>query len=193
MATREGLERAGAALTEAAARVISLASDGVDPHPTREDLEHAEAYAATAAMMRRRAVRFRAQGDEEHAVYETERADHFDARAAVKRAGLPMPRALRTPAESLARVDQFRRTLAALVDDFADVEPDEWHAFSEALAARGYRPQIAQARSYTACLASLHRVLVALGGDGGSEAIFRPFSMPTDPASLDTGVNGRAM
>jgi hypothetical protein len=137
MARREELEHAGAALKEAAARMIALAAEGVDAHPTREELEHADAYAATAAMMGRRAAKFRAQGDEEHAAYETERANHFDARATAKRAGRPMPRELRTPAESLARVDEFRRRLAALVDAFADVAPDEWNWFREALAARG--------------------------------------------------------
>jgi hypothetical protein len=82
MATREELERAGEALTKAAARVIALAADGVDERPTREDLEHAEAYAATAAMMRRRAAKLRSKGEHEHSVYEAKRAAHFEARAA---------------------------------------------------------------------------------------------------------------
>jgi len=33
-----------------ATRVIAIAADGVEAHPTREELEHAEAYAASAAV-----------------------------------------------------------------------------------------------------------------------------------------------
>jgi hypothetical protein len=181
MATREELERAGMALREAAARVIVIAVDGVEAHPTGEELEHAEAYAATAAMMRRRAAKFRARGDEDHAAYEIERADVFDARAAAKRAGRPMPRALRTPAESLARVDEFRRALAAVVNAFADLEADEWHAFGLALAQRDHAAPRTHAASYTSCLWSLEKALLALGVDAAQELSFRPFATPADP------------
>ena len=76
-----------------------------------------------------------------------------------KRAGPPMPRELRTPAECLARIDHFRRALADVVDAFADIDPEECHAFAAALAARGYAIHLSRCFSYTSCVSSLERVL----------------------------------
>ena len=178
MATREALARARAALEQATTQLLELAAEGLDEHPTEEELEHANAYAATAAMMRRRAARLRADGNEEHAAYELERAEQFEARAEAKRAGRPMPRRLRTPAESLARVDEFRRRLAQLTDDFGDVDAGEWAAFVAALRSRSGDPHIAQREA----LAFLEQILAALGvGSGDDRRVFAPFASPLDP------------
>ncbi len=181
MATRDELEKGRQALHEAAARLVALAEQGVDERPSQQDLEHARAYAETAAMMRRRAGRLAAQGDEEHAAYELGRAEHFEARAAAKRAGDPMPRALRTPAESLVRVDEFRRSLANLLATFADVDAKEWAAFVEALAPPDGPVSEVRHPSRDEGLESMERVLAALGVEGTGERAFRPYSSPLDP------------
>ncbi len=188
MATRDELQRARAALEHAAARLCEVAAQGLDEHPTEEELAHADAYAATAAMMRRRAARLRAGGNEEHAAHELERAELFDARAEAKRAGRPMPRRLRTPAESLARVDGFRQSLARLVDDFADLGPDEWGAFASALrSASEARATLAHREAF----AALEGLLSALGVEPGEEERrYVPFASPLEPMG-DSPVRAR--
>jgi hypothetical protein len=181
MATREELEHERQALQDAAARLVALAEHGLDGRPTEEDLAHAQAYEESAALMRRRAARFEAQGDVEHAAYERTRAEHFKARAVVKRAGDPMPRALRTPAESLVRIDEFRRALGGLLTAFADIDAEEWSAFVEALVEGDEASPDAGHLSRDESFASLERVLEALGVQGTDERVFRAFASPLNP------------
>ena len=141
-------------LLEAAAtlgRAIEEFDPGVLAELERQREKHheqANAYAATAGVFRRRAAGALAAGDVERAAELERRAAYYDARAVAKgkAVGAPlrialeaplMPRRLRTKAESLAVLDEFRRDLAELVGRFADVERDEIEWFGASLAERG--------------------------------------------------------
>lgn len=93
-------------------------------------------------MLRRRAQRLYRPPASGRGPAETEgrdelntRAGYYEARAFHLRNGMPMPRALRTEAESLARVDALRREVVALLERFADTGPDELARFRFALKA----------------------------------------------------------
>jgi hypothetical protein len=101
----------------------------------------AHEYNGTAGVLRRRAAR---QPDAKRAAEILASASRFEERAKIMRAAAAapatiappiarMPRALRTPAESLDLVDDFRRELAALVDGYSDMGADELEAFGAAL------------------------------------------------------------
>jgi len=94
-----------------------------------QELRHAEIYAASAALFRRRAAN--RQDPEQQATLEA-RAAWYEGRARIKREGKDMPRELRTPSESLETVDRMRRTVAELCARFADVSVNEMASFAEA-------------------------------------------------------------
>jgi hypothetical protein len=112
------LERAAAAIRQ---------SGAVD---RAQELRHAEIYAASAALFRRRAAN--RQDPEQQATLEA-RAAWYEGRARIKREGRDMPRELRTPSESLETVDRMRRTIAGLCARFADVSVDEMASFAESM------------------------------------------------------------
>lgn len=192
MATREELERVRlqlAQLVEGVAKGIgelaSLAGQRLDG-PSDEQLDHAREYSETAGVLRRRAAKQNAAGDREAAVENWAKADRFEARAAVVRRGGVMPRELRTPSESLARVDSFRRALVQVMREHSDVESDELEAFRGAMV-RAARARGASVELADFDLAELDRfafaILAPFGvvrDDATGNTVFAPFSSPRD-------------
>jgi hypothetical protein len=86
-------------------------------------------YERTAALYRRRSA---ARPDE--AELFARRAEWFEARAKVKRAGGIMPRELRTPAETLRVVDELRRLLALSLGIARDLDCADFRRFARCLA-----------------------------------------------------------
>jgi hypothetical protein len=161
-------------------QLASMARYGVSERPTVEDLEHADHYDAEAAKLRRRKANPRLGAGEDGEELER-RAKLFEARAAAKRSGRPMPRELRTPAETLARVDELRRKLAAILDEASgELAPEDFENFADALGseyARGGEGDTLQ-RAYGA--------LRGLGVFRDQDAVsrFAPFRSPLDGQAI---------
>lgn len=90
--------------------------------------EQAAAYDETAGVLRRRAARMGTLDAETET-----RARYFEQRAVHKRAGDPLPHALRTANEHLGYVDALRRELVDLVDVIQLIGSDEIQSFVAAL------------------------------------------------------------
>jgi hypothetical protein len=173
------------------ARVLELlatASDAVRgalrdaEGPAVDDELLAAEYARTAALYRRRAAR-----RPEDAQRLARRAEWFEQRARVKRAGDPMPRDLRTPTETMAVVDQFRCAIATSLVLASEFGVGELRAFARCLAAPHAQP--ADDAALQAFINAATRMLGHLGGlrrpDGLCE--IDEYTVPlTDEASPET-------
>jgi hypothetical protein len=140
---------------------------------THDDRDLATEYERTAALYRRRAAR-----RPEEAERLTKRAEWFERRAQVKRTGGPMPRELRTPAETLARVDEFRQALAATLAMASDFEANDVRCFVRCLADRA--PRALGEVDLHAFLDLATRLLSYLGGLRGPDGDFelRSYQVP---------------
>jgi hypothetical protein len=110
----------------------------------------------------------------------------LERRAVAKETGARMPRDIRTPAETLARIDELRRDLAALLDEASEeLTPDDFVAFAQAMGADG-RPGNGFA------LDLLHGTLQHLGvsREKGQPSTFRPFRSPLD-ATVEVPLDGQ--
>jgi hypothetical protein len=137
-----------------------------------QELEHAEIYAASAALFRRRAAN---RNDPELQSTLGARAAWYEGRARAKREGMRMPREFRTPAESLETVDRMRRAIAELCLQFSDVTVDELRAFAEACEGEHPDPQCSE-------LADAIERLAERVGDLGvrlSERVVEDYRRPT--------------
>jgi phosphoglycolate phosphatase-like HAD superfamily hydrolase len=177
------------AVEQLAAMVLA---GGVSSSPSEDDLKHAALYAAEAAKLRRRAAHPRP--GEAMPVELERRALFFEGRADVKRSGRPMPRHLRTEAETLAHVDAFRRRLVELLEDARDrFHPDDFAHFAECLrsAAESVPPSTA-AVGVRDALASILAALSPLGVTVNAQGafVFVPFRSPLDLVTLVTEPGG---
>lgn len=155
------------------ARVGSAAGLQVDP----EALRLASHYRAEAAKLRRRLLRRREDLTPEHADQLERRAARLERRAEAKETGARMPRDVRTPAETLARIDELRRELARLLDEASEeLAPEDFAAFVQAVGD--------DARSGPGfALDNLYAPLRQLGvfrDHGVAQSTFRPFRSPLD-------------
>jgi hypothetical protein len=147
------------------------------------DAEHAREYRATAGVFRRKATR--ATTDEQQRELE-ERAAYFEARGARKADGRPMPRALRTPLESLEHVDDLRRRLvdvALLVGDAeTGVDDAELRAFIASLTRTSNgEPSVAAVPPIADLRAVVLQLAQALGARLDREGVeLAPFRSPLD-------------
>jgi hypothetical protein len=122
-----------------------------------DDDRLATEYERTAALYRRRAAR-----RPEDAADLAKRAEWFERRALVKRSGEAMPRELRTPAETLAVVDEFRQTLAVALAIAGELDAADLAAFGRCLSDPGPR-EIGES-DFGGFLGLAMRVVAAIGG-----------------------------
>jgi hypothetical protein len=125
-ALREHLDRAREIVDE------FDASAGGDQTPNHR---LADEYDASAGVLRRRAAR--PDRSAEQADEELRRAQWYERRAAVMRAGGRMPADLRTPQESLALVHELRVGVLALANVLAELSVPDVVAFTAALRHEG--------------------------------------------------------
>jgi hypothetical protein len=104
---------------------------GIAAVPQVERLRLSTHYEATAGVYRRRAER--ADRSPEQRVEELQRAEWYERRAAVFRAGEEMPAAYRTPRESCAKVDELRKAVCVVAGIFADLTIPEVVSFQRYL------------------------------------------------------------
>jgi hypothetical protein len=104
---------------------------GIGAVPQAERLRLATHYEATAGVYRRRAER--ADRTPEQRAEELKRAEWYERRAAVFRAGDEMPAAYRTPRESCAKVDELRKAICVVAGAFADLTIPEVVSFQQYL------------------------------------------------------------
>jgi hypothetical protein len=124
----------GAALAAAAPAAATPTAAPEDPRA--RDVRLANEYASESGLHTRRALEARRQGNDAKADEEQAIADRFWKRAQYRAAGMVMPPELRTRAEGIERVNEFRRVLGNVLESFADVTVGEWDAFDDAAEVR---------------------------------------------------------
>jgi hypothetical protein len=121
-------------LLEAARELVNAELKDLD-HVAAEDDRLATEYERTAALYRRRAAR---RPDEAERF--TKKAQWFEQRARIKRSGLPMPRELQTPSETLSVVDDLRRALVHFLQLANGLNTGDLRAFAACLIDRRVDP-----------------------------------------------------
>jgi hypothetical protein len=105
------------------------------PSPALErsnDLRLAREYADAAGLHQRRALAAFERGDGQAGEREQATAERYRTRAQCKAFGWVMPAELRTPSESILRVDELRQALAAVLLSYSDLTLKELELFDQA-------------------------------------------------------------